>query len=124
MITEAEVAAYHRDGYVVPAGFRFSGKELEVLRAALDGVLSDNPDILPDRLMNPHLNGGKPYGVQGQKAFHALAHDVRILDMQRRLWGPTWFCFSHTCFASLRRVVVEFFGTRMAHFGLSRLWLQ
>ncbi|MCH2491406.1 MAG: phytanoyl-CoA dioxygenase family protein [Gammaproteobacteria bacterium] len=88
MITEAEVAAYHRDGYVVPAGFRFSGKELEVLRAALDGVLSDNPDILPDRLMNPHLNGGKPYGVQGQKAFHALAHDVRILDMAEAVMGP------------------------------------
>ena len=88
MITNAEIAAYHRDGYVVPAGFQLNASELETLRGALDRVLADNPDISPDRLMNSHLNCGKPYGVKGQKAFHKLVHDDRVLDMAEAVMGP------------------------------------
>ena len=88
MITDAEIAAYHRDGYVVPKGFQLNASELEVLRDALDRVLADNRDILPDRLMNVHLNGGKPYGIKGQKAFHKLVHDERVIDMAEAMMGP------------------------------------
>ena len=55
--------------------------------AEREGEKSDNPDILPDRLMNPHLNGGKPYGVRGQAAFHDLVHDPRD-DGSGRLLRP------------------------------------
>jgi len=88
VITNAEIAAYHRDGYVVPEGFQLNASELETLRGALDHVLADNPDIPPDRLMNSHLNCGKPYGVKGQKAFHKLVHDDRVLDMAEAVMGP------------------------------------
>ena len=88
MLTPSEVEHYHRDGYVVPAGFRLDDAEIETMRAALDHVLADNPDILPDRLLNPHLDGGNPAGVRGQAAFHAIAHDPRILDMAEAVMGP------------------------------------
>ena len=88
ILSHTEIETYHRDGYVIPDGFRLSDDELAGLRSALDQVMADNPTILPDRLMNVHLNGGKPYGIAGSKAFHDLAHDPRILDMAEAVMGP------------------------------------
>lgn len=88
MLTAEEIETYHRDGYVIPQNFRLSDGEVQKLRAGLDAVLADNPDIMPDRIMNPHLNGGKPYGVRGQAAFHDLVHDPRILNMAQAVMGP------------------------------------
>jgi hypothetical protein len=88
MLSATEVEAYHRDGYVIPRSFQFNDHELVALRQGLDAVLASNPDIMPDRLMNPHLNQGKPYGVVGHRAFHELVHDPRILDMAEAVMGP------------------------------------
>lgn len=88
MLTAEEIGRYHRDGYVIPAGFQLSPAELSDAQDALDRVLEDNPEILPDRLINVHLNGGNPYGVRGHSAFRALALDRRILDMAEALVGP------------------------------------
>jgi hypothetical protein len=88
MLTTDEIERYHRDGYVIPAGFQLSPSELSEARAALDHVLEGNPEILPDRLINVHLDGGNPYGVRGHSAFRQLALDSRILDMAEALVGP------------------------------------
>jgi hypothetical protein len=88
MLTAAEKGQYKRDGYVIPAGFRLTEAEMTPLRAALDRVLAGNPDIMPDRMINPHLDGGRPYGVKGQAAFDTLARDPRILDMVEAVMGP------------------------------------
>ncbi len=88
MLTADEVARYERDGYVIPDGFQLDRGELEEVRTALERVLDDNPDILPDRLINVHLDGGTPYGVKGQRRFRELAEDSRILDMVEMLIGP------------------------------------
>ena len=64
MLTEAEVETYHREGYVIPQGFRLPVGALADLHTALDAVLADNPDSPPDRLVNVHLNCGKPYGIK------------------------------------------------------------
>ncbi len=88
MLTSSEIARYQRDGYVIPAGFRLPEAEMRPLRAALDRVLADNPDIMPDRMINSHLDGERPYGVRGQAAFDRLAHDPRVVDMVAALLGP------------------------------------
>lgn len=88
MLTDAEVETYHREGYVIPQGFRLDDGELAALDSALDTLLDENPDILPDRLLNAHLNRGKPYGIKGQKAFDDLARDPRMLDMAQQVMGP------------------------------------
>lgn len=88
MLSSWEIEHYRRDGYVIPAGFHLSETELAPLRDAVDRVLSDNPDIMPDRMINPHLNGGRPYGVRGQAAFDRIARDMRILDMVQAVMGP------------------------------------
>ena len=108
MLTAGEVETYHREGWVIPQGFRLDDAELADLRAALDRVMADNGEILPDRIMNPHLDGGAPYGVRGHKAFHDLVHDPRILDMAQAVMGPDLvLLFSHLFCkpADSRRVV-------------------
>ena len=88
MLSESEVKAYHQNGYVVPKGFRFEKNELAKLQTGLSAVLSKHPTILPDRLMKPHLNKGKPYLVEGAPVFHRLVHDARILRIAESVMGP------------------------------------
>lgn len=87
MLTAAEIAQYEADGYVIPGGFKLDPQTLGELRAALDQVLAGNPEILPDRMINPHLNGGRPYGVKGHSAFDRVAHDPAILSMVEAVIG-------------------------------------
>ena len=88
MLTDAEIETYRRNGYVVPAGFRLDDNEIETLQSAVAQVLSDNPDAEPDRIINPHLDRGRPYRLRGSRAFHAIVHDGRILDMAEAVMGP------------------------------------
>lgn len=88
MLTSTERFQYTSDGYVIPAGFRLDENILYELRIALDEVLSGNPEIMPDRMINPHLNGGRPYGVKGHAAFEKIARDARILEMVEAVIGP------------------------------------
>ena len=67
MLTPDEIETYHRNGYVTPQDFRLSAGELNKLRDAADRVLADNPEILPDRMINTHLDGGAPYGIQARR---------------------------------------------------------
>ena len=53
MLNESEIETYHRDGYVIPKGFRFDEEELAGLQVGLGAVLAGNPDIMP--LLN-HLD--------------------------------------------------------------------
>ena len=69
MLSESEVKAYHQNGYVVPKGFRFEKNELAKLQTGLNAFLSKNPTIMPDRLMKPHLDKGKPYLIEGIQCF-------------------------------------------------------
>ena len=88
MLSESEVKAYHQNGYVVPKGFRFEKNELAKLQAGLNSVLSKNPTIMPDRLINPHLNKGKPCLIEGDPVFHWLVHNPRILRIAESVMGP------------------------------------
>jgi len=88
VLSKSEIKAYHQNGYVVPKGFRFEKNELAKLQTGLSAVLSKNPTIMPDRLMNPHLNKGKPYLVEGDPVFHWLVHDPRILRIAESVMGP------------------------------------
>ena len=43
---------------------------------------------MPDRLINPHLNKGKPHVIEGDPVFHLLVHDPRILRIAQSVMGP------------------------------------
>ena len=88
MLTKAEINRYQRDGYVIPTGFRVDENNLSELHTALEEVLLVNSKILPDRMINPHLNGGRPYGIKGHAAFDTIARNARILEMVEAVIGP------------------------------------
>ena len=87
MLTPNEIKQYNELGYVIPKKFKLEAEILAELQHALEFVLKSNPEIQPDRIMNPHLNAGKPYGVIGHKRFYELVHNEIILEMAADVMG-------------------------------------
>ena len=67
MLTPDEVTAYQRNGYVIPREFQLSADMMAPLQTALERVLQDNPKIMPDRMINPHLEAGRQ-AIRGARA--------------------------------------------------------
>ncbi|MBJ80222.1 MAG: phytanoyl-CoA dioxygenase [Myxococcales bacterium] len=88
MLTADEIDRYNCDGYVIPEGFCLNNAVLKELRVAVDTVLESNPEILPDRIINPHLNGGRPYGVNGHPSIDMIVRNPQILEMVEAVLGP------------------------------------
>lgn len=98
-----EVARYQRDGVLVPE-FRLPAARLDALRAALDQVLDENPEVRPEQLVSAHIarvnqGGTNKEGVRGHTAFLEIARDPDILDLVAQLigediilWGCHIFC--------------------------------
>ena len=55
-LSDTELAVYRRDGYVVPA-FRLATDKVDRLRATLDKLIADNPDVRPEKLVSAHVDG-------------------------------------------------------------------
>jgi hypothetical protein len=87
MLNEQEITSYQQNGCIVPRAFHLAPDETNALRADLEKVLEQNPDISSDRLINPHLDGKPPYGGIGVAGFDRLARDTRILDMVEQVIG-------------------------------------
>ncbi|HUL08650.1 MAG TPA: phytanoyl-CoA dioxygenase family protein [Candidatus Acidoferrum sp.] len=93
-LTAPEIDAFRRDGLFVPR-HRLAPARLEMLRAALDRLIADNPGIRPEQLISAHITRGNTENVRGHEAFLELAHDPAILDMVEQLIGPDiilWGC--------------------------------
>lgn len=93
-LTAAEIEAYRRDGYVIPE-FRLSEEWLARIRAALDRLLADNPNVRPEQLISAHIRTGNTENVAGQHMFLELARLPAILDKIESAIGPNivlWGC--------------------------------
>jgi ectoine hydroxylase-related dioxygenase (phytanoyl-CoA dioxygenase family) len=89
-----EVAAYRRDGIVIPR-YRLPEVRVAHLRRALDRLLADNPTVRPEHLVNAHIARHGPEGVRGQDAFFDLATSPDVLDLVEHAIGPDivlWGC--------------------------------
>lgn len=83
----AALAAYRRDGFVVPA-FRFEGAQLARLQALSRRLVADNPQ-LADRPMNsPHVPGSGGQGLKSGDGWLEFVTEPRLLDMIEQLLGP------------------------------------
>jgi hypothetical protein len=63
-LSEAEIAAYRRDGYVIPT-FRLDEARVDALRGVLDELIADNPGVRPEKLVSAHIEGRNDEGVTG-----------------------------------------------------------
>lgn len=94
MLSSAEVDRYQDDGYVIPR-FRLEASHVLALRTAMDGVIAQNPETRPERLVSVHTKEKGVEGVLGDEIFLELARDEQILDLVEPLIGPNiilWGC--------------------------------
>ena len=92
-LSPEEIAAYRRDGYLVPR-YRLEPARVLQLRAALDQLLADNPGVRPEQLISAHIRRG-PENIVGNDTFFDFACDSAILDMVEQIIGPDiilWGC--------------------------------
>jgi hypothetical protein len=97
-LSDAEVAHYRREGWVIPA-FRLPEAQVDGLRGALEQLLRDNPGVRPEKLVSAHIEGDNGEGVKGSARFLALAQDPAIVELVSGvigddviLWGCHVFC--------------------------------
>jgi hypothetical protein len=93
-LSPEEVAAYRESGIVIPR-YRLPAAKIDALRATLDRLVAENPDIRPERLVSAHIEGRNSEGVRGSGDFLDLARDPGILDLVEQLIGPDiilWGC--------------------------------
>lgn len=97
-LSEAEVAQYEREGWVVPA-FSLSAARVSAMQQALEDLLAKNPGVRPEKLVSAHIEGDNGEGVQGVAAFLELARDPEIVELVSGvigddviLWGCHVFC--------------------------------
>ena len=94
-----EVLAYHRDGYIVPR-LRLSGADLFALQEAVAQIVADNPALIDQSIVAPHIPGS---GVQGVKVREAaywmrIARHPRIIDIVEQIVGPDIVLWGTTLF--------------------------
>ncbi len=93
-LSEPELMQYRERGYVVPS-FRLPAERIADLRGTLDELIRANPGVPPEHLVNVHIEGRTPEGMQGSADFLALATDPAILDMVEQVIGAdiiVWAC--------------------------------
>jgi ectoine hydroxylase-related dioxygenase (phytanoyl-CoA dioxygenase family) len=94
VLSPQEIARYRGSGFVVPA-YRLPAARVAALRATVDRLIAENPDIRPERLVSAHIAGTNSEGVRGSRDFLDLARDPGILDLVGELIGPDiilWGC--------------------------------
>lgn len=97
-LTDAEVAAFHRDGQVTAAR-RLPDDLLAELTAAIDGLIADNPDVRPEALSGAHVPRNGDTGVRGRAELLACASHPVLLDMVSRVLGPDLIVWGSHVFA-------------------------
>ena len=98
ILGDDEVAAYHRDGFLVPR-YRLPEADLSLLQGMCEKLLNDHPNIHHVPITNPHL---PHYSVQkldtDAAPWLAFATKPDLLDMVEQLIGPDIVMFQTALF--------------------------
>lgn len=99
ILSPEEIAAYRRDGYIVPR-WRLASDDLAALQGAVSHLVEDNPTLLDQSIVGAHVPGS---GVQGVKVrspeyWRRIALHPRILDMVEQVIGPDIILWGTTLF--------------------------
>ncbi len=86
-LSEAEVAAYYRDGQLTPKAALSDGL-YQRMKGLIEGLIVNNPDVRPEQLVGAHIRENKDAGVKGAVELLDCAFDPEILDPVEQLIGP------------------------------------
>ena len=87
VLSADEVAAYHRDGYLVPE-YRLPAAVLERLVALTSEVVEKNEGSIDQPLLGVHIPGSGRQQLKVPAGFINIAAHPDILDMMEQLIGP------------------------------------
>ncbi|MDJ0610165.1 MAG: phytanoyl-CoA dioxygenase family protein [Kiloniellales bacterium] len=96
-LSPAEIAAYRRDGYVIP-DFHVGSARLAAMRAALGRLLDENPHLASDVIICPHLLDEGVQGLRGAGAWLEFACAPELLDLAESVLGPDMILWGTTVF--------------------------
>lgn len=99
-LTDAQVAFYHANGFVIP-DFKLPAETVAEMRAAYDQLLADNaatPGFDPDFILGPHLAQPGAQGTQGDPRWLNFAQHPDILAMVAQVAGPDLILWGMTVF--------------------------
>ena len=97
ILSDQEIAAYRRDGYIVPR-FRLQGAELAKLQSLMKQLVADNPALLDKAIVSPHVPGSGVQGLKAAPGWRDIATHPRILDMMEQIVGPDIILWGTTVF--------------------------
>lgn len=97
LITEEQIARYHRDGYVIP-NFRIPDDTLARMRAAYDELLERNRHIESDIMLGPHLEKPGAQGVKGSREWLDFATQPELMEIAAQLIGEDLILWGTTVF--------------------------
>ena len=86
-LTDAEVRTYRTDGLLV-SPFSISEDLLMRMRASLERLLTDNPEIPTENLICPHIRSGAAHDEQAAGEWLEYATQAPVLDLVEQLIGP------------------------------------
>ncbi len=86
-LSDDELAAYHRDGFLVPR-YRLPAADLARLQALTERIVADNPQLADTPMACPHVPGSGIQGLKSSAAWRPLSLHPDILDIVERIIGP------------------------------------
>lgn len=86
-LSQAQIAAYRRDGLLVPP-YRIPSDMHLRMRESLDKLLRDNAEIAPESLVCPHISYGSTHDAAAAAQWFRYASNPQILDLVEQLIGP------------------------------------
>lgn len=87
VLSEDELATYHRDGFLVPR-YRLAPAELAQLQRLTARLLADNPHLVDQPMTCPHVPGSGVQGLNSTPEWLDASTNPRILDMMEQIHGP------------------------------------
>ena len=96
-LTPEQIETYRRDGLVIP-DYRLPPELLARMRAALEDLIADNPEVPRDSMFCPHIKHGGCQGLKGADEWLEFARIPAILDMVEQVIGPDILLWGTTVF--------------------------
>jgi hypothetical protein len=98
ILPDQDIETYHKDGLVIP-DYRLPDDTLSVLRAAVDKLIADHPDVRPESLSGPHNPYGQSARLMGNVNLLEFCQHPDILTMVKQLIGPDIILWGSQLFA-------------------------
>ena len=87
ILSEAEVAAFHEEGVLVPE-FRLPEGTLAHLQSLAARLIADNPHMGDEPVASPHVPGSGVQNVRSDPAWVEIPTFPPLLDLVEQLIGP------------------------------------